>query len=499
MVLVALPFLVVTFPPITDLPQQTAQVRLFLDAVTNPDSPYRVQWTTPNGLAWAPFGLAWVVLPPVAAGRVGMLLLALLWVGAVGALARWRRRSAAAAVLAAVFVFHHALYWGFAGFVAGFPIFALWLTVTGRDPGDRSAAVDMALHLGGALLLYFTHALWFAAGLLWLGIFALASRAWRRPGPWLGRSLAVLPVGVLALVWFVGVQETPFSTPPLWRHLPWERLAPERLLEASLGGLRGPLEAIVFALVLGWIALALGAAWRSGRLGRSTDRRLLGVALFFFALYLVLPDKYTNTILFAQRWLPPALACLVLAVPPLPVRPVLRRVLALGILAAFCLGTATVWMEVEARELAGLEKALAALPAEPPPKVLGLAFDRESPRLDGVPFLQTFAWAQVLRGGELNFSFALFPSSLVVYDPVPARPWTEGLEWYPDRVRREDFPYFTHVLMGASDDDVHRFLAGAPELEPVTSRGVWRLYRVREAGVTGRTRSTGPPGTTGPG
>ncbi len=301
-------------------------------------------------------------------------------------------------------------------------------------------------------------------------------------------------MGVLALVWFAGLRETPFSTPPLWRDLPWQRLSPQRLVEASLGGLRSPLEAVFFTVVLLWIALALWTAWRDGRLGGDTDRGLLGAALFFVALYLALPDKYTNTILFAERWLPPALACLLLAMPPLPVRPVLRRTLAAVVLATFCLGTAAVWIEVEATELRGLEESLAALPDEP--RVLGLAFDRQSPRLDGIPFLQTFAWAQVLRGGELNFSFALFPSSLVIYDPVPPRPWTEGLEWYPDRVRREDFPHFTHVLVGASDAGVHRFLASAPELQPVTSRGVWRLY---EVGVTDRTRSTAPPGTTGPG
>lgn len=490
--LVALPFLMVTFPPIADLPQQTAQVRLLVDAVTNPGSPYRVQWTTPNGLAYLPFGLAWAVLPPLAAGRVGMLLLALSWVLAVLALARWRERSWAAAVLASGLVFHHALYWGFASFVAGFPVFVLWLWITGRGADDRPAGRDVALHSIGALVLYLTHALWFAAGTLWLGVQALAARGWTRPGPWLRRASAVLPVGTLALVWFAGLRETPFSTPPLWRDLPWQRLAPQRLVEASLGGLRSPLEAVLFAVVLLWFALALWTAWRDGRLGEDTDRYLLAAGLFFLALYLALPDKYTNTILFAERWLPPALACLLLAMPPLPVRPVLRRTLAAVVLATFCLVTAAVWIEVEATELRGLEESLAALPDEP--RVLGLAFDRQSPRLDGIPFLQTFAWAQVLRGGELNFSFALFPSSLVVYDPVPARPWSEGLEWYPDRVRREDFPYFTHVLVGASDASVHRFLASAPELHPVTARGVWRLYQV---GINGRTRSTAPPGTTG--
>ncbi|MBP1767877.1 MAG: hypothetical protein H6P98_1992, partial [Candidatus Aminicenantes bacterium] len=44
--LAALPFLLVKFPPITDLPQHAAQVRLFGEAVSGPDSPYRIQWMT---------------------------------------------------------------------------------------------------------------------------------------------------------------------------------------------------------------------------------------------------------------------------------------------------------------------------------------------------------------------------------------------------------------------------------------------------------------------
>src|SRR4030042_2228758 len=78
--LAAVPFLVVKFPPITDLPQHAAQIRLFGEALSQPDSPYRIQWLTPYSLVYAVLGGRWVAFGPENAGRIGMLLLALLWI-----------------------------------------------------------------------------------------------------------------------------------------------------------------------------------------------------------------------------------------------------------------------------------------------------------------------------------------------------------------------------------------------------------------------------------
>src|SRR4030042_6178423 len=77
--LAALPFLVVKFPPITDLPQHAAQVGLFGEAINQPDSPYRIQWMTPYSLVYTVLGASWLVFGPENAGRIGMLIIALLW------------------------------------------------------------------------------------------------------------------------------------------------------------------------------------------------------------------------------------------------------------------------------------------------------------------------------------------------------------------------------------------------------------------------------------
>jgi hypothetical protein len=468
--LLALPFLAVTFPPITDLPQQTAQVRLFADAVTDSGSPYRVQWLTPYGLSYGVLGLAWALFGPVHAGRVAMVLIGCLWVGAAFLVARRRGRPPEAVLLAALLFFNHVVTWGFYSFALGLPLFLLWLLVTTRDPRRVSPWEDALACFAGGLALYLTHALWFAAGVLWLGAWGLAHR-----GPWTAlvrRGLALAPVAVLAAVWFMGISGTPFGTEPRWFTLPWQRLAPAALTEATLGILRGPWEGLVFGALLLWL---LAAAWQGRRSGAGgADRVLLSAAALLFALYLGLPDKYTNTIQFSQRFLPPAVALALLAAPPLSPR-WLPRVVAPLLLAAHAVVVTGVWRGFETHELSGLRPSLEALPPEP--RVLGLDYLRQSPRVDGLPFLQLFAYTQVWKGGEVNFTFALFPTSLVVFDPVPEQPWSGGLEWYPERVQTADFQHFSHVLVGAPPE-LQRQFERAPFLEPVQRQGLWRLYRV---------------------
>lgn len=490
-VLLAIPFLAVTFPPITDLAQQTAQIRLFVDAVTNPETPYRVQWLNPNGLSYLVLGGSWALFPPLAAGRLAMLGIGLLWVAAIFTLARRRGRPLSAAVLASLFFFNHVVVWGFYGFAIGLPVFVLWLLTTSRDP-ERSPRADLLLHAGGGLLLYLAHALWFAAGGLWLVVWGLVARWPLRA--WVRRLGSQVPVVALGLAWFLRVSETSFSTPALWRTLAWDRLTPKELVEAMLGGIQGPLEGTVLMVVLGWVVLALvggrlpGQARPVGEASPRADRMLLTAAVLFAVLYLLLPDKYTSTIQFAQRWLPAAAVFAVLAVPPLPVRPLLARLSALVLLAAFSLGVAATWIGFEREEMAGLEESLAALPEGS--RVLGLSFLKSSPRIYGAPFIQTFAYAQVVKGAELNFTFALFPSSLVVYDEIPERPWAEGLEWFPENASGADLAYFDHVLASGSQP-THQAIAARPELVPVQNRGVWRLYRVTPSAAPGPTGAHG--------
>jgi hypothetical protein len=467
--LVALPFLTVTFAPITDLPQHLAQVRLLHEALANPDGPYRIQWLTPYLLGYVPLGLAWWLVPNVTAGRIAMLILAGLWSLAIHWLAFQRGRPAAAAIVASALFYSHVTYWGFYSFVLGWPVFVLWFLLTTRAGSARFRRSDVLLYLGAAGFLYVSHALWLAAGIAWLVLRSVVARI---PLRTLGLQLAsVSPVLVGAAFWYR--QLSGFSSPTHWIVTPSARLSFSWAVDSTLGGLHGPLESAMIVIVGAWIGL--GVYQHRDRLSDGLDCDLCLAAGFFLVLALVLPEKHQNTIAFASRWQPLAAIALLLGVPAPAWDRGLRNASALAVVAVFILVTSLAWMRFEREEWAGLPESLAALPANP--RVLGLDYVKTSPIVRGRPFLQGFAYAQVVRGGQLNFSFAEFAPMGVVYKTPRARLWTRGLEWFPERLTASDFSHFDYTLVNA-EEWRHSSLAASRTLTPVTERGRWRLYRI---------------------
>jgi hypothetical protein len=485
---VAVPFLAVRLPPIADLPQQVAQIRLLADAWGDPAGPWAIDGFGPNRLAYLVLGGSWALVGPRDAGRLAMLAIGIGWVAAAHLIARRRGRSSAAAVLASILFFNHATYWGFYAFALGAPIFAGWVHLTDRLPARLSWRARGAL-LAGALLLFLAHALWFAAGLAWLGLSALPRGGVR---PAFARLATVAPVIACAALWAGGLGGTAFDAariPPVWETGLLDRVDPRWLAQATLGGLRGRVEGIaLLGLALWGVAGALGALWRR-RAGRAATAReggldgtLLLAAALLVAATLLLPSKTASTIGFAQRWMPMAafLALLALPAPALPRRAAVAAVSAAALLFAGLTGRA--WRTFEQVELAGLEESVAAV--APWERVLGLDFVKKSPTVRGRPFLQAFAWAQVLHGSPLAFTFAEFPSSLVQRARPAPEPWTPNLVWYAERVRREDLRWFDVVLVNA-DAAAHARIASELALLPVTTgSGRWRLYRTAASAPT---------------
>jgi hypothetical protein len=471
-VLVAVPFLVVRFPPITDLPQHVAQIRLLLETVGHPESPYTVQWLTPYALVYGLIGTAWASVGPMAAGRVAMLAIGLLWVGTIHLLAAARGRSPAAATLACTLFFSHVLYWGFYNFLFTWPFFALWLVMTTGPRARRTGWTDLGLLLGCAVLLYASHILWLAVAIVWLVGSGLLFRVPLRVLAL--RVACVAPVLLVAALWFPHLAQRGFRSPTVWGANPLARLWPGWLVGAGLGGLTGPVEGLVLGAIALWLALGLWAAWsRESRAHEAIEWEWLVASGLLLAMALLLPILHTNTIRFAQRWLPFSIILALLAIPAPRLRPSLLRGLAVCLLAVLTLTTATVWRTFERNDLSGLQGALDALP--PRPRVIGLDYVGSTPLIAGRPFLQTFAYAQVIRGGTLNFSFAEFAPSLVVYADRRRTPWTGGLEWFPERVRTGDFLHFDYALVNGGPD-VHQAIVDRFPLVPVTTSGFWRLY-----------------------
>jgi len=467
-VLVCIPFLLVTFPPITDLPQHVAQVSLFQDAISNPESPYRVQWLTPYSLVYVVLGISYGISGAAHAGSLGMVLLAFMWIGIVHWLAAKHGRPLSGAVLATVLFFSHIVYWGFYQFVLGWIVFLAWvlLTQTKREKMYQ----EFCLFLIGAALLYMAHVLWLFVALAWLVVGdILFRRQWKNI---LVRFGATIPVCCLVIIWYPSLAAYGFGSKTHWLRPPLKRFSFSWLVDSALGGLKGSSEYVVVGVILTWIVLTLVQYRRDIRRHLNVELLLLGLG--FFVLGLTLPDKHTNTIQFAQRWIPPAVCLVILSLPPLRIKRSIVQVGATVVVVGFILTTSLSWRMFESTGYSGMQEALNELPLNP--RVIGLSYIQRSPFTRGKPFIQGFAYSQVYRGGELNFSFADFGPSLVVYRKRRDIPWTSGLEWFPERVRVRDFRYFDYALIHGSDE-LHTQLKGIGLLKAVTKKGMWRLYK----------------------
>jgi hypothetical protein len=473
---VTLPFFFVRFIPSTDLPQHLAQIRLLHDVLTSPaQAEYSIDWLGANTLVYYLIQLNWLVFDPILTGKMAVLEIALCWLIGIFALARHRRRSVFVAIIASVFIFNSNFYWGFLNFLIGFPVFILWYIYVVDNKKERSDLNKIILITSISFLLFLAHTLWLLIAILHLFLTTIR----QRPGvKEIGiRCIALAPIGIYSGIWFLrlaAVRETlGFDTTAHWIVLPWKRLEPSWVLDSVLGGLRGPAEAIIFMGVIVWIGLSLFTNWKEFH--ANIDWEFLSIGSLLTLIVFVAPEKYINTIFFASRWAPIAMIFFLLALPHPKKSERVVFAYATLLLIVLSFTTCLFWYRYEKTENNGLSESLKALPENA--RVMGLDFVQRSEILCGRPFLQSFAYAQVLHGGRVNFSFAEHHSGIVSYlknDTI--QKWTPGLEWRADRVRYKDFFQFDYVMMNGNEA-IHKQVGSLPVLKPVTKDGLWRLYQ----------------------
>ncbi len=493
----ALPLLMTPFPPTTDVPQHVAQVRLFFETMQGASQPngvnYIVQWLTPYSLVYLVMAGLWKILPPERVGQATLVALCFGWALAIHWLAWRRRRSVAAAALASTLYYCHVTYWGFLSFSIGLPVFLVWLDVTSsgflkfqnfsigdEKPETRNPKPEtffrLALIAFLLFLLYEAHALWFAVGLLWLGVETVAFRPPLRRT--LARAAVTTPLAVVALFCYRRLAtDTQFVEHKLiFKDAPVLRLGTRWFVESVFGGVHGWLEASMLAVLLGWLAWSVAS--RRKAFFRESDAGLLVAGVMLLGLGLVLPYQFQYTIELAERWIPAAFIILLLAVPA-PVLKSGERPLFVGTLAVvfvFWGWTAFIWRDFDRKTMTGFRESLAALPEYP--RLVGLDFIGELPEFRRRPVLQTAAYGEVVRGGTYSLSFAKFPQSFVKYAPGTTLPWTDGLEWDPYCLTEADLEYFDYALVGGDPLKQLQFQDRFPTAVPVTTGGRWRLYRL---------------------
>jgi hypothetical protein len=474
-VAVAIPFLVVTYVPATDIAQHVAQIRLFHEAIADPGGRYVVQWLTPYALSYALLGALRTVAGPADAGRYALLVIAIFWVGAAHLLALRRGRPSSSALLASAFAFNISLYWGLYTFLFGWPIFAVWLLAVSPDRREPRSAPELVLRALQTFvlltMLFLTHALWFLAAAGWVSARVVIFRPdWRK--------LVALASGgalasILPAVWYFSFRRSWYSAAEsAWE--PLSKFTNGKFESAIIGGMTGPVDLFFTIALLAW--LVLGAWTNRDRLAQCVDVYLGACGATFVLAAVLLPVKLQSTVFFGLRWLPIGLMLVVLAAPAPKLASRALRTVTACILLAYCAATAGAWRTFEAEEMSGMSQAIAALPENP--RVLGLDIVQYSECIKGRPFVQMFAYAQAEHGGMLNFSFAELPHSFVTFrDPAEAVPlWTPGLEWNALKLDPLDLNYFDYALVNGSDN-AHEGLVRRGFV-PATQSGRWRAYAV---------------------
>ena len=492
---VAGPFVVAHYPPMTDLPFHaaiTSTLRHYLDPAWHFREQFTLQpFAAPYLSSYVLGALLMLALPTVLAVKVATVVtLSMLPIG-LAVLFHGMKKSPLLGVVGLGFVWANLTHWGFVNFMAACGLFAMTIGLTMRLLTAPSRGKQLGL-AAALLVLFFTHVFRFPFALAAVAgttvMLYPATRRWR-PVAW------PLALGtVLFLAWMrARPSEIAGSFGPLALH-------PERLKEFTgylFGGLTDPGEAkgvLRAARVLAvTAALSVGAIFVERRhQGRTRREWAFDVGAFlvpvscaavFLGLFLVLPMQIGTWWYVYPREATVAAIIALGALPDLPKNGAVRAmvVVALGVTVA-SMGAVVV------RAYAQFDRATAdfrAITAEIPraPKLLYLIHDHGGSLRSTTPFIHLPSWVQAERGGWQSFHFAIFGASplryrdpaspgAVVPPPVPVR-W----EWQPNLFdAKRQGPFFDWFLVRSPRSPEAQFLPD-PSIVPVDHLGEWWLYR----------------------
>lgn len=462
-VAVTFPLWVVERPPIQDLPQHVAAIRVISD-YHEPALRFReyfelhlwrTQYVSVYALAYL---LSWFVSPLVAA----KLILSLGLVATPLGLRRLLKEldlDPNAALLCLPVLFNVHVLLGFINFVAAIPMLFFGLAAALRLRNTERSCGWLVV-AGWAGLCFLTHVMPFA--LLMAGLVIILLPRMLSNFRWAVATLG--PVVVVSSFWL-------FSTPSgeAVRHLLFgasrgsESIASSPPEEAVrewvdwLGTITRDPEAAqrtVFALMLLLVALvhaglARTRSTRECHLTACRGRSAIGILFALCVLgYFFLPTSYSFMWPISRRFVVLGVLFVIPAAALAP--PLTRQGAIVGSVLLSLHGAQKneeAFRRFEGRSYQGLDPLIARIPEGH--RVAGLIFRTVDPDVKFSPLLHAVNWVKVARGGAVMFTFAEFPQSPFTWNPkqrpppVPAR-W----EWLPERVRPDqDLVWYDYVLV----------------------------------------------------
>lgn len=476
----AWPVWCVEHPPIQDLPQHLAAVRV-LASYGDPDLAFAQYFTIDlTRTQYLAYYLAAIVLSwPLGVVLANKLLIAIAIVAtpySMRSLLRALGRDERLALFVVPLTWNAHLILGFMNFIAAIPLMLVGLAIAVRL--REAWSLRRAILLGAVTFVcFYTHVVPFA--FLGLGAALVAiGEGWKETGK---RWLPLVPPALAALVWsqlspagqstvtaasgqgdrasFVEPMQA-FHEIPMWL---------TDVLGESLD------EKLLFAF---FVVLALAAVTGGGGserpLARDAWRRIAPFGPLAGVLYFVTPAGYDWIWPINARF---ALMALVFLVPALPrARGLWGAIVLASVVTLSVASTSEVtraFVAFETDEVGELDGMIAQMPKGA--RVAGLIFDRGSRHVKYSPFIHSVAWAQAENGGAVMFTFADFPQSPFTFREdrrpprVPPR-W----EWMPQAVDpARDLAWFDYVLVRGGPGRI----ASQPQFSLVASSGPWRVYR----------------------
>jgi hypothetical protein len=489
---IAYPFFVVTYPPITDLPFH-ATVNSILRHYFDPSFHFQEQFElhffevpyAAMGMMGAFFSLfftaAW------AAKLTAIVLLALMPLG-LAILFHGMRKSPLWGLLGLAFVWCTLAHWGFLNFLGAIGLFAMvtGCTLLALDRRSRRYQVFLGLAL---FAVFFTHIYRFpfaVAAVVGITVCMLpATRRWKPVVAPLAASLALYGGWSLIKRRGLGGEMGPLS-------IHKERVS--EMQEHLFAGFVGPEETLAtqqMLLCFGAVFVAAAVLFvAQGRL-RGRDFRSLWwggavtalpilMGLVFLVAYLVLPMSIGIWWFVYPREITTAGFITLAAMPDLPRQWWLRLPLLVAVGWATCrlgFNTATRWHEFEASNQ-DFVRIVREVP--PAPKLMYLVFDHSGSSRRVTPYIHMPAWVQAEKGGWLSFQFIGWDVHPIRYregSPDVPPPTPERWEWTPERFDlRTNGAFFDTFLVRSLGAPDHLFTMD-PAVRRIAHEGRWWLYR----------------------
>ncbi len=484
----AIPLWLVEWPPIQDLPQHLAAVRILAD-YHEPSLRFAEHFTfelsRTQYLAY--YLAARVLAAPFGTLVANKLLLTLALVGtpyAMRFLLSSLGRDDRTALFVVPLAWNAHLLLGFLNFIAALPLClaGLGYAVLLRRRWTSRRAVALALL---ALVTFYTHVVPF--GFLVLGA-ALVGAGSDLVGA-ARRWLPLLPSAVAALVWVVSspsgratataarLHDEPGSPAPRFQTVA-ENLqqAPSWVTDI----LRADVDdwAIVAWAGLALACFAFGALERRRRASPEEETCRVRIGLLCplaLALYFALPASYDFIWPINARFALLAPLFLVVLLPSpggLAGALVFSAIAGLGIYSSLEVGAA--FQRFERDEVVDFDEAIAVVPEGS--RVVGLIYRRESAHVKFSPFLHSAAMLQAKRGGAVMFTFMDFPPTPIRFREDDRPPRVEPRwEWMPERVDpRRGLDWFDYALVRGGPGAIG---ATRDLWQPIYEGREWRVYR----------------------